>query len=83
MVASLPGAYIAFFFIGWFCTLVINFVICEGPPIGYFFYHRLVIFNLFLMSLLSAAGLVLASIVHVLVTNRLSLEAKGVGCSSW
>ena len=78
VIVSLPGAYIAFFFIGWFCTLVVNFIICEGPPIGYFFYYRMVIWNLFLMSVLSAAGLVLASMVHVLVTNQLSLEAKGI-----
>jgi hypothetical protein len=77
VVASLPAAYVAFFTIGWFYTLILNFLV-EGPPVGYFFYHRVIIWNLLLISLLAAAGLILATAVHVLVTNRLDAEAKGI-----
>jgi len=76
-VASLPAAYVAFFIIGWLYTLVLNFVV-EGPPIGYFFYYRLAIWKLFLASLISAAGLIVAAMVHVVITNRLNPEAKGL-----
>ena len=77
VVASAPAVYVAFFTIGWFFTLVVNFLV-EGPPVGYFFYHRVILWNLLLISLLAAAGLILATMVHVLVTNRLDAEAKGI-----
>jgi hypothetical protein len=76
-VASLPAAYVAFFMIGWVYTVVLNFVV-EGPPVGYFIYHWLVIWKLFLISLISAAGLIVASMIHVVITNRLNPEAKGL-----
>lgn len=76
IVASLPAAYIAFFMSGWFCTLVVLFFF-EGPPFGYFYYHRMVLWRLFLTSLITAAVLILAAIIHVVVANRLDAEAKG------
>lgn len=78
IIASGPLAYIAFFFLGWFYTLVLNFIIDEGPPVGYFFYHRHVIWRFFLLSLLCAAGLVLACMIQVVFTKRFNDEAKGL-----
>jgi hypothetical protein len=77
IIASLPATYIAFFIIGWFCTLVVLFFV-EGPPFGYFYYHRMVLWRLFLTSLIAAAVLIVAAMIHVMVTNRLDAEAKGV-----
>ena len=76
-VSSVPPAYIAFFTIGWLYTLVLNVVI-EGPPVGYFLYYRLILWKLFLASLVFGAGLVVAAMVHVVVTDRLDAEAKGL-----
>jgi hypothetical protein len=77
-MAFAPLAYIAFFVVGWFYTLFLNFIIDEGPPVGYFFYHSEVLFRLFLLSLLYAAGLVLACMIHVLLSKRFTDDHKGL-----
>jgi hypothetical protein len=76
-IASLPAVYVAFFGIVWLYTLALNFFV-EGPPVGYFFYHRFTIWSLFLTSLTAGAGLIIVAMVHVIFSKRLDPGTKGV-----
>jgi hypothetical protein len=79
IIASLPGACVAFVLIGWFCTFAFNFILQdEGPPVGFFIHHGRVIWKLFFMALWLAAGLLLASMTHIALTSRLEAQEKGI-----
>lgn len=68
----------AFFIIALLYTLGINFFI-EGPVVVTFFLrHRVFLGQLLFISLLSAVGLTLASMVHLLLASRLNAEAKSM-----
>ena len=77
IIVILPGTYLTFFTIGMLYSLLLNFVV-EGPPVGFFFHHRQLFGKLFLIALVSTAGVVLASMVHIGVSNQLNAEAKGI-----
>ena len=77
VIVSLPTVYVALFVIGALYTLALNFLF-EGPPIGFFYHHRVFFWNLLVISALSTVGLVLAFMIHVCLTGRINAEAKGI-----
>ena len=78
VIVSLPGAYVAFFVIAFLYMLAINFFI-EGPVVVTFFLrHSVFLVQLLWISLLSAVGFILASIVHLLLVTRYKDDDKAL-----
>lgn len=78
IIVILPATYLALFVVGGFYTLLINFIIDEGPPIGFFFHHFDFFLRLLVISGWFTAGLALMSMIHICANRRLDAETKGL-----